>query len=73
MYTGILMISWLAAGFIGCLPKLLDEEFVKETIPELFEEVGLSVPKNTRLFWLAAGTLFGYYTLYKELKRQLSK
>lgn len=71
-YIGIFMISWLVAGFIGSVPKLLDKEFQKETIKELAEEKGFPAPKNPTLFWVAGSTLFGYYSLYRELRNQLS-
>lgn len=70
-YIGIFIISWIVAGFIASVPDLLDKDFYRDN-KERLEEAGLPEPKHPKLFWSSVCMLFGYYSLYRELKSQLT-
>lgn len=71
----IFMISWLLAGSIAGVIRGIDRDF-QEIYQKAQVASGLSSKKLftlTILCSFAMGILFGYYSLYEELKYQLSK
>jgi hypothetical protein len=63
---------WLVVGFIAGIIKILDKNFDK-IHQEAIEKTGLGNPSNPKLFSLVMSTIFGFYSMYVELRYNFSK
>ncbi|KMY49652.1 hypothetical protein [Peribacillus loiseleuriae] len=67
-----IIISWLLVGFIAGIMKINDKDF-KEIHQGAIDKTGLNHLPNPKLFAWATSTLFGYYSIYVEVKYQTCK